>query len=141
MAQLSSLQRWLGVRHPQQRGRTKPCPSLTSFPASDLKLHHKHSPTSSHPPLSDRLSPKMDCGFLQESIDVERDQPYGHTSGRRLSISGRIWGIPVTNIRVPGSCCRILFSESRRLARYSVVHSSVDTYERALCGRGNLQHH
>jgi len=43
---------------------------------------------------------------------------------RRLPISGRICGLPVTNIRVPGDCWRSWPSESRSLTWCSVAHSS-----------------
>ena len=43
---------------------------------------------------------------------------------RRFSTSSRICNLPVRNIRVLGDWCRIRFSESSSLVRYSGTHSS-----------------
>jgi len=43
---------------------------------------------------------------------------------RRVSISARIWGLPVKNTRVPGDFCRISFKESKSRYRCKAVHSS-----------------
>ena len=43
---------------------------------------------------------------------------------RRVVISGRIWCLPVMNIRVPGEFPRISFQESKSLNHCTAVHSS-----------------
>ena len=55
---------------------------------------------------------------------VELIQTLSTCPARRLSISVRIWGLPVTNIRIPGARSRTSFSESRSLNRSTPAHSS-----------------
>ena len=57
--------------------------------------------------------------FLVGSTDTLITRP-----GRRFSISARIWGLPVTNIRAPRDCSRISFRESKSRSRWAAVHSS-----------------